>query len=96
VLLGGLAGAGITEVAEADGAFYVYADVGALLGALGPSVDSMALCRRWLYELGVACTPGVDFDLERGGRFVRFSYAGRTDHVAEACDLLGSWIRGVT
>ena len=96
VLLDGLDTAGITDVAEADGAFYVYADVGELLGRLGPAVDSMALCHRWLHELGVACTPGIDFDLERGGRFVRFSYAGRTDHVAEACELLGTWMRGVT
>jgi aspartate/methionine/tyrosine aminotransferase len=91
VLLDGLGAAGIRDVAEADGAFYVYADVGHLLDRVGPGADSMALCRTWLTELGVACTPGIDFDLVRGGRFVRFSYAGRTDHVAEACALLGGW-----
>lgn len=92
VLLDGLAAAGVTEVADADGAFYVYADVGHLLDALEPGLDSMELCRRWLTDVGVAATPGVDFDLVRGHRFVRFSYAGRTDHMAEACDLLGGWI----
>ncbi|CAN5610793.1 aminotransferase class I/II-fold pyridoxal phosphate-dependent enzyme [soil metagenome] len=91
VLLDGLSAAGIRDVADADGAFYVYADIGHLLERLGPGADSMALCRTWLTELGVACTPGIDFDLVRGSRFVRFSYAGRTDHVAEACSLLGGW-----
>jgi aspartate/methionine/tyrosine aminotransferase len=93
VLLDRLAEAGIDDVAEADGAFYVYADIGHLLDErLGAGADSMTLCRTWLSELGVACTPGVDFDLVRGGRFVRFSYAGRTDHVAEACELLSGWM----
>ena len=50
--------------------------------------DSMALCRRWLDELGVAATPGIDFDLARGDRFVRFSYAGDTATLAAACDRL--------
>lgn len=101
VLLEGLAAAGITEVAEADGAFYVYADLGATrdgahgrLGALLDTGGSMAVCRTWLDELGIAATPGIDFDLGRGERFVRFSYAGRTDTIAEACDLLGGWMGG--
>jgi aspartate/methionine/tyrosine aminotransferase len=89
LLLDGLAAAGIDQVADADGAFYVYADVAHLTTALG--TDSMALCHRWLHELGVATTPGIDFDLARGDRFVRFSYAGDTDSIGRACDLLGGW-----
>ena len=88
-LLSGLATAGITEVAAADGAFYVYADVGHLLGA--GTADSMALCTRWLHEAGVATTPGYDFDLARGHRFVRFSYAGREDDIVRACERLAGW-----
>jgi len=84
-LLGGLAAAGLGETAEPDGAFYVYADTSHLAD------DSMALCRRWLDEIGVACTPGIDFDPVRGHRFVRFSYAGRLDDLRRACDRLGSW-----
>ena len=49
------------------------------------------MCRRWLDEIGVAATPGLDFDLARGERFVRFSYAGPTDVVAQACELLSRW-----
>jgi aspartate/methionine/tyrosine aminotransferase len=93
VLLDGLADAGITRAAESDGAFYVYADVEHLLDESGIP-DSLALCGRWLDELGVATTPGVDFDLDRGHRFVRFSYAGAEADIAEACRRLAAWARG--
>jgi aspartate/methionine/tyrosine aminotransferase len=89
LLLDGLAAAGIDLVAAADGAFYVYADVSHLTTDVG--TDSTSLCDRWLDELGVATTPGVDFDLARGDRFVRFSYAGDTDSIGRACELLGGW-----
>lgn len=85
VLIDGLAAAGLDDIADADGAFYVYADVSHLTD------DSMQLCHRWLDELGLATTPGLDFDLTRGHRFVRFSYAGRSDHVSRACELLAGW-----
>ncbi|HWC69380.1 MAG TPA: aminotransferase class I/II-fold pyridoxal phosphate-dependent enzyme, partial [Acidimicrobiales bacterium] len=93
VLLDGLAESGITRAADSDGAFYVYADVGHLLDASG-ILDSLALCGQWLDELGVATTPGVDFDLERGHRFARFSYAGAEADIAEACRRLAAWARG--
>ncbi|HRE00712.1 MAG TPA: hypothetical protein PLV68_05400, partial [Ilumatobacteraceae bacterium] len=72
-------------VAEPDGAFYVYADVSHL------SDDSMTLCHRWLTEIGVATTPGLDFDTARGHRFVRFSYAGQAASIAAACEALTRW-----
>lgn len=90
LLTAGLAGAGITNIAEADGAFYVYADVSELAEEAG---GSMALCYQWLAELGVATTPGLDFDLARGHRFVRFSYAGNAADISEACDRLQQWVR---
>ena len=85
LLIDGLAAAGIDHIAAADGAFYVYADVSHLTN------DSMDLCHRWLDQLGVASTPGLDFDLSRGHRFVRFSYAGDRAHLEEACGLLAGW-----
>ena len=88
IVVDGLAAAGFTDVAEADGAFYVYADMGELAEAVG---GSMALCQRWLTEAGVATSPGLDFDLARGHRFVRFSYAGATDAIADAIDRLQRW-----
>jgi aspartate/methionine/tyrosine aminotransferase len=90
LLIDGLAAAGITEIADADGAFYVYADVSDVLTGRGIA-DSMTLARAWLDEIGVACTPGLDFDLTRGDRFVRFSYAGYAAHIAEACTRLADW-----
>lgn len=84
-LIAGLERAGITDFARADGAFYVYADVSHLTD------DTMALCNQWLDELGVAATPGLDFDLGRGHRYVRFSYAGSLEHIEQACDLLANW-----
>jgi aspartate/methionine/tyrosine aminotransferase len=90
VLVDGLASAGFDRIAAADGAFYVYADASHITSQ--PTVASTsALCRRWLHELGVATTPGLDFDLARGERFVRFSYAGPTADIAEGCALLGGW-----
>ena len=85
LLLDGLSSAGVTSVADADGAFYVYADVAHLTD------DSMQLCHRWLDELGVACTPGLDFDTNLGHRSVRFSYAGSADEINEACTRLAEW-----
>ncbi len=89
IVIEGLAAAGITDIAPADGAFYVYAHVPHLTTALG--IDSLELTRRWLHEAGVAATSGIDFDLARGHEYVRFSYAGDGADMAEACDLLGRW-----
>ena len=85
LLLGGLAASGITNVAEADGAFYIYGNVSHLAD------DSMVLCRRWLDELGVVCTPGLDFDTARGHEWVRFSYAGSAGDITAACAQIGLW-----
>jgi aspartate/methionine/tyrosine aminotransferase len=86
VLLDGLPRLGITRLAPADGAFYAYADVSHL------TEDSMQLCRRMLLETGVAMAPGVDFDTEAGGRFVRMSFAGSTADVETALERLESWL----
>jgi aspartate/methionine/tyrosine aminotransferase len=77
---------GLTTMAPADGAFYCYVDVSAF------DVPSPELCRRWLDELGVAVTPGIDFDPVRGRDWVRLSYAGAEAEIAEALDRLASWV----
>jgi aspartate/methionine/tyrosine aminotransferase len=89
LLIDGLAAAGITDIAPADGAFYVYAHVPQFTQELG--IDSLELCQRWLDELGVATTSGIDFDLARGDQYVRFSYAGTGDDVGEAVGRLAGW-----
>jgi aspartate/methionine/tyrosine aminotransferase len=87
VLLEQLPRAGFDSLAPADGAFYIYADVSRLTN------DSQEFCRRMLAETGVAATPGIDFDPERGHRFVRFSFAGTTADIATAAERLIAWRR---
>ncbi|MDH3679416.1 MAG: aminotransferase class I/II-fold pyridoxal phosphate-dependent enzyme [Acidimicrobiia bacterium] len=85
ILLDGLPAAGLDHLAPADGAFYVWADVSHL------GLDSQDLCRRWLDELSIAVTPGIDFDRVRGRDFVRFSYAGSADELTDAMTRLAGW-----
>ncbi|MGH6881675.1 pyridoxal phosphate-dependent aminotransferase [Hypericibacter sp.] len=87
LLLRELPKAGFDRLAPADGAFYMFADVGALTN------DSAAFCQQMLEETGVAATPGVDFDPARGHRFLRFSFAGSTTDIAEAARRLVAWRR---
>jgi aspartate/methionine/tyrosine aminotransferase len=86
VLLAGLAELGIDRLAPADGAFYVYADVGHL------TEDSMSFTHRLLAETGVALAPGIDFDTAEGSRFVRLSFAGTRQDVVDALERLGDWL----
>ncbi len=81
-LLAALPGAGFPDIAAPDGAFYIYADVGARTN------DSMAFCARMLAEAGVAVAAGVDFDRTRGARTLRFSYCGPEADMIEAVDRL--------
>jgi aspartate/methionine/tyrosine aminotransferase len=90
LLLDGLPRLGITRLAPADGAFYVYADVSQLTG------DSMALCHRLLADTGVATAPGVDFDTVDGGRFLRLSFAGSPSEVAEALSRIEGWLPAIS
>jgi aspartate/methionine/tyrosine aminotransferase len=86
LLLDGLPRLGIDQLAPADGAFYVYADVGHLTD------DSYAWCLRVLDETGVAMAPGIDFDTRRGGEFVRLSFAGSAEEIEEGLRRLASWL----
>jgi aspartate/methionine/tyrosine aminotransferase len=87
LLLAELPKAGLGKIVPADGAFYLYVDIRAL------SDDSLEFARQMLAETGVAATPGVDFDEARGRRFMRFSYAGATEEMAEAAGRLKRWDR---
>ncbi len=78
--------AGFDNLAPADGAFYIFADVSNLTN------DSSEFCRRMLAETGVAATPGIDFDPDRGAAYVRFSFAGKYDDMAEAAERLKGWL----
>lgn len=86
LLLATLSKAGLTRFAPAEGAFYLYVDVSARTG------DSGEFCRRMLAEIGVAATPGADFDPIHGDSWVRFSFAGTTDDLEEAARRLAGWL----
>ncbi len=86
LLLEGLPRLGIDRLAPADGAFYVYADIGHLTD------DSHAWCLRLLDETGVATAPGIDFDTRRGNEFVRLSFAGSGEEISSGLDRLGDWL----
>ncbi len=87
LLLEELPKVGFDRLAPADGAFYIYADVRQMTN------DSQDFCARMLAETGVATTPGVDFDPERGHAYIRFSFAGSTEDMAEAVRRLAAWKR---
>jgi len=84
-LLAALPAAGFPRLSPAEGAFYLYADVG------DRTNDSVAFCARMLAEAGIAATPGVDFDRTRGARFVRFSYCGAEEDMRAAATRLSKW-----
>ena len=86
ILLNDLPAAGLDDLAPADGAFYIYANVARYTN------DSVDFCRRILAETGIACTPGIDFDPSRGHASIRFSFAGSSDDMAEACKRLKAWL----
>jgi len=88
LLLRELPKAGFEKLASADGAFYIYADVAHMTN------DSPEFCRRILAETGVAVTPGTDFDPSRGNHFLRFSFSGETEVMAEAARRLQAWTAG--
>ena len=85
-LLVGLQQLGLTRLAPADGAFYVYADVSDF------TTDSLRFCERILAETGLAIAPGVDFDTAKGDSFVRLSFAGPAADLDEALRRLEPWL----
>ncbi|KEI44618.1 hypothetical protein GU90_08895 [Saccharopolyspora rectivirgula] len=78
---------GITRVAPADGAFYVWADISEFTD------DSAEFCQRLLAETGLAMVPGGDFDPVEGHRFVRMSFAGSSSDMQEAVSRLGKFLQ---
>ena len=86
-LIDGLGSVDLVHFASPDGAFYFYVDVSQLTD------DSQDLCRVWLEQLGVACTPGIDFDPVLGHRYVRLSYSESTADIAEATSRIADWVR---
>jgi len=87
LLLNELPRAGFPKIAPADGAFYLYCDISHV------SEDSQAFAAQMLREIGIAATPGIDFDAINGRKFIRFSYAGTQSDIIEAVRRLNTWSR---
>ena len=78
---------GIGDLAPADGAFYVYANVGHLTD------DSLGFCRQLLAATGVAFNTGLDFDPVEGSRTLRVSFAVSGEETRAAMQRFGDWLR---
>ena len=77
ILLDELPKAGLEKFSPPDGAFYIYVDISKY------SNDSLNFCKEVLDKVGVAITPGLDFDQKRGNSTIRFSYARSTADIIE-------------
>lgn len=86
LMIEGLPGAGFANFAPPDGAFYIYADVSAITD------DSRQLAADILEHAGVAVTPGLDFDPQRGHQTLRFSYARATADIEEGLRRLTAYM----
>ncbi|WRQ46931.1 aminotransferase class I/II-fold pyridoxal phosphate-dependent enzyme [Rhodobacterales bacterium FZCC0083] len=87
LMIDGLPKAGFDRIAPPDGAFYIYADISHLTS------DSLSFAREILQEAGVAVTPGLDFDTQRGAGSLRFSYAGSSEDIQEGLHRLKQFMQ---
>ncbi len=78
---------GFDKFAPPDGAFYVYVDVSVY------TQDSLAFSKQILEEAGVAVTPGLDFDQNRGSETLRLSYARSTNEIQEGLARLEKFMK---
>ena len=61
---------GIKPVLSPDGGFYIYADVSDI------SDNSLVLANNLLEKANIATASGLDFDLQNGHKYLRFSFVG--------------------
>ena len=80
IVVNGLQAAGFSHFSPPDGAFYVYVDIE------NRAPDSAAFCKDLLAKYGIAATPGLDFDANRGSRYVRLSYCADLSDIKDAME----------
>jgi aspartate/methionine/tyrosine aminotransferase len=78
---------GFTGLNNAQGAFYLYANI------TNFSHDSKQFCHDMLREANICAVPGVDFDQKRGSEYVRFSFCGDAKDIHTACEGLRKWLK---
>lgn len=79
------------DIHSSTGAFFVYAGCRKVCDRVGVS-GATQLCAILLRECGVACTPGVDFDENRGEGYVRLSCSQRIEDVIEAGERITRYV----
>ncbi len=89
ILLKELPKAGFKTFSPPDGAFYIYVDISEF------SNDSLGFCKKVLDEVGVAITPGLDFDQRRGNSTIRFSYARSTEDIIEGANRIRNFMKSI-
>lgn len=87
VLLEGLKKIGLSVVAPAQGAFYIYVDVSSITD------NAMDWCLALLESEKVALTPGADFGLKDAHKYVRFAYACDEQRLDEAISRIARFIK---
>lgn len=85
-LVPGLRHLGFGVPVSPQGAFYVYADIGAR--------DGERFAADLLERAGVAITPGSDFGGHEAGRHVRFAYTTSADRIREAIARIATLLAG--
>jgi aspartate/methionine/tyrosine aminotransferase len=83
-----LRGIGLEVPVEPDGAFYVYVDCSRFTN------DSAAFADELLQQTWVSLVPGDDFGSHEPHRYLRLSYATSMEHLQEAIDRIGRYLRG--
>lgn len=87
LMIAGLRDAGLDRFAPPDGAFYIYVDVS------DHTDDAQAFAAEILEKAGVAVTPGLDFDAQRGHHWLRFSYARSRADIVEGLRRLNAFMQ---
>ncbi|MCK9545727.1 MAG: aminotransferase class I/II-fold pyridoxal phosphate-dependent enzyme [Sulfurospirillaceae bacterium] len=72
--------------AKPEGAFYLWADISKY------SNDSALFAKELLEKIHVAATPGVDFGIKDGKKYMRFAYTKEISHMREGVDRLRQYL----
>ncbi len=87
ILLNGLRDLGFGLPAQADGAFYIYADSSSFAS------DSEDFARALLDHAGVAVTPGTDFGVQGAKGHIRFAYTASIPRIHEALNRIRDFLQ---
>lgn len=86
-LLPALRELGFRIAVEPEGAFYLYADIGAFGG------DAFAFCQHFLETEHVAFTPGLDFGRHLASQHVRFAYTQDLPRLQQAVERIARGLK---